>query len=62
LRTLPIVTNIKSYGHQREQLSACTLDKDKLAAYSLNLQQIMTQLSSGGFVTFAGCVRPYQAD
>lgn len=55
LRKLPIVTNIKSYGHQKEQLSLY-LDKDKLAAYSLNMQQIMTQLSSGGFVTFAGAL------
>ncbi|HBG53651.1 MAG TPA: AcrB/AcrD/AcrF family protein, partial [Rikenellaceae bacterium] len=39
LRPLPIVTNIKRYGQQQEQINIY-LDKEKLAAYALNTQQI----------------------
>ncbi len=53
LSTLPIVTNLKSYGHQNEQANLY-LDKEKLAAYAINAQQVLAQLFSGGFVTSAG--------
>ena len=53
LRTLPIVTNLKRYGEQEEQISIY-LDKEKLAAYSLNTQQIMIQLFAGGLITSSG--------
>ncbi|NLA15420.1 MAG: efflux RND transporter permease subunit [Bacteroidales bacterium] len=53
LRPLSIVTNIKSYGHQKEQANLY-LDKEKMAAYAINAQQVMTQLYSGGLVTSAG--------
>lgn len=55
LRPLPIVTNIKRYGLQQEQINIY-LDKEKLAAYSLNTQQIMAQLFTSGLVTSAGTV------
>ena len=55
LRPLPIVTNIKRYGQQQEQINIY-LDKEKLAAYSMNTQQIMVQLFSSGLVTSAGTV------
>jgi multidrug efflux pump len=53
LRTLPIVANLKRYGQQEEQISVY-LDKEKLAAYSLNTQQIMIQLFAGGLITSSG--------
>ena len=53
LRLLPIVTNLKRYGQQQEQINIY-LDKDKLAAYSLNAQQVMMQLFTSGFVTSSG--------
>lgn len=53
LSSLSIVTNIKRYGEQQEQVNIY-LDKDKLAAYSLNTQQFMMQLFGGGFVTSSG--------
>jgi multidrug efflux pump subunit AcrB len=53
LRPLPIVTNLKRYGQQQEQINIY-LDKEKLAVYSLNTQQIMMQLFAGGFVTSSG--------
>lgn len=53
LRPLDIVSNLRRYGEQKEEINIY-LDKTKLAMYNLSTQQIMAQLFTGGFTTTAG--------
>ena len=55
LRPLPIVSNLRRYGMQKEEINIY-LDKDKLATYGINSQLVMAQLFAGGLLTSAGTV------
>lgn len=55
LRPLPIVSNLKRYGDQKEEINIY-LEKEKLALYGINAQVVMAQLFTNGFTTMAGSI------
>lgn len=73
LRTIESVSNLRRYGTQNEQISIY-IEKDKLAAYGINILSLYQTLATKGFVTTAGKIdnpdmvapihieRPYQSE
>ena len=73
LRTIESVSNLRRYGIQNEQISIY-IEKDKLAAYGINILSLYQTLMTKGFITTAGKInnpdmvipihieRPYQSE
>ena len=73
LRTIESVSNLRRYGVQNEQISIY-IEKDKLAAYGINILGLYQTLITKGFITTAGKIdnsdmtipihieRPYQSE
>ncbi|MDD2437911.1 MAG: efflux RND transporter permease subunit [Massilibacteroides sp.] len=73
LRTIESVSNLRHYGIQNEQISIY-IEKDKLAAYGINILSLYQTLATKGFITTAGKIdnadmvapihieRPYQSE
>lgn len=73
LRTIESVSNLRRYGIQNEQISIY-IEKDKLAAYGINILSLYQTLITKGFITTAGKIdnpdmvapihieRPYQSE
>jgi multidrug efflux pump subunit AcrB len=73
LRTIESVSNLRRYGVQNEQISIY-IEKDKLAAYGINILSLYQTLMTKGFITTAGRIdnpdmvipihieRPYQSE
>lgn len=73
LRTIESVSNLRRYGIQNEQISIY-IEKDKLAAYGINILNLYQTLITKGFITTAGKIdnpdivapihieRPYQSE
>lgn len=73
LRTIESVSNLRRYGVQNEQISIY-IEKDKLAAYGINILSLYQTLITKGFITTAGKIdnpdmvipihieRPYQSE
>jgi len=53
LRQIPSVSNVNRYGSQKEQISIY-LDNDKLSAYGIGPNVLMTNLFTQGFTTGSG--------
>lgn len=56
LRTLPAVSNLRTYGLQYEQVDV-SLDQDKLSQYGIGTYQVLRKLSTEGFTTMSGTVK-----
>lgn len=73
LRTIESVSNLRRYGEQNEQISIY-VEKEKLAAYGINILNLYQTLITKGFITTAGKIdnrdmdvpihieRPYQSE
>lgn len=73
LRTIESVSNLRRYGEQNEQISIY-IEKEKLAAYGINILNLYQTLITKGFITTAGKIdnpemvvpihieRPYQSE
>ncbi len=73
LRTIESVSNLRRYGEQNEQISIY-VEKEKLAAYGINILNLYQTLFTKGFITTAGKIdnrdmdvpihieRPYQSE
>lgn len=73
LRTIESVSNLRRYGEQNEQISIY-VEKEKLAAYGINILNLYQTLITKGFMTTAGKIdnrdmdvpihieRPYQSE
>lgn len=73
LRRIESVSNLRRYGEQKEQISIY-VEKEKLAAYGINILNLYQTLITKGFITSAGKIdnpdmnipihieRPYQSE
>lgn len=73
LRAIESVSNLRRYGEQNEQISIY-VEKEKLAAYGINILNLYQTLITKGFITTAGKIdnsdmnvpihieRPYQSE
>ncbi len=53
LRRIPSVANVRVYGEQKEQISLY-IDRQRLQAYGIGQQMLLTQLQSQGLTTMSG--------
>ena len=53
LRRIPSVTNVKLYGEQRQQISLY-IDRQRLQAYGIGQQMLLTKLQGEGLTTLSG--------
>ena len=59
LRQIPSVSNVNRFGSQKEQISIY-LDNDKLSAYGIGANVLMTNLFTQGFTTGSGKIDNHQ--
>ena len=55
LRRIPSVANVHSYGEQQEQISLY-IDRQRLQAYGIGQQMLLTQLQQQGLTTMSGSI------
>ena len=55
LRRIPSVANVRLYGEQKEQISLY-IDRQRLQAYGIGQQVLLSHLSSEGLTTLSGSV------